>query len=302
MTAGTPAGEYGEDPGEELRTAGVNGVTLTYRETGDGDPVVFVHGDLSDLRTWERQLPAFGHAYRAIAYSRRYARPGADVPPGTLNPMGPHVGDLLALLDRLGAAPAHLVGNSWGAFIALLAAVRSPGAVRSLVLEEPPVLPLYLSDPPHVAELRLLARRPAVLRDLLRFQLGTVLPAGRAFHAGHDERAMRIFLHGVLDRRAYAALRPERLPQMRENLSALKAGLFGAGFPAVDPAAVARLTTPVLLVTGAHSAPVLHRLSDRLGELLPAAERVRILHASHLMHEENPSALNAAALDFIARH
>ncbi|MFF8957892.1 alpha/beta fold hydrolase [Streptomyces sp. NPDC014894] len=285
-----------------METADVNGVSLAFRETGDGEPVVFVHGDLSDLRTWDAQLPAVGAAYRAIAYSRRYARPNPDIPPGVPNPMGPHVDDLLAFLERVGAAPAHLVGNSWGAFISLLAAIRRPEAVRSLVLEEPPVVPLLLSDPPRPAELPPLLRRPAVLRALLGFRIGTLAPAGRAFRAGDDERAMRIFLRGVLDERAYAGLAPERVPQMRENLSALKAGLFDAGTPPLDPEDVRALRVPTLLVNGFHSAPLFHRLVDRLEELLPDSERILILHASHLMHEENAPALNDAVLDFVGRH
>ncbi len=48
------------------KTATVNGTTLAYREEGEGEPVVFVHGDLSDLRTWEQQLPVVGRSYRAI--------------------------------------------------------------------------------------------------------------------------------------------------------------------------------------------------------------------------------------------
>jgi pimeloyl-ACP methyl ester carboxylesterase len=42
---------------EPFKTATVNGATLAYREEGEGDPVVFVHGGLSDLRAWEQQLP-----------------------------------------------------------------------------------------------------------------------------------------------------------------------------------------------------------------------------------------------------
>ena len=52
-------------------TARVNGTTLAYLERGEGDPVVFVHGTISDLRTWQQQLPAIGASYRAVAYSRR---------------------------------------------------------------------------------------------------------------------------------------------------------------------------------------------------------------------------------------
>jgi pimeloyl-ACP methyl ester carboxylesterase len=37
---------------EDIKTANVNGTSLAYREEGEGGPVVFVHGALSDLRTW----------------------------------------------------------------------------------------------------------------------------------------------------------------------------------------------------------------------------------------------------------
>ncbi|MFE7135573.1 alpha/beta fold hydrolase [Streptomyces sp. NPDC057638] len=286
-------------PPESLRTALVNGVSLAYRETGTGEPVVFVHGDLSDLRTWEWQLPVIGASYRALAYSRRYARPNADIAPGGINPMPRHVDDLIAFLTATGAAPAHLVGNSWGAFISLLAAVRRPDLVRSLVLEEPPVVPLYLSSPPRPAELPLLVRRPRVLRALARFTTRTVTPVKRYFRAGEDELAMRTFLRGVLDDVAYGRLAEDRVPQMRENLTALRAGLFRAGFPPVDPAAVRGLAVPTLLVTGVHSASLLHLLSERLAELLPDVRSVEIAHASHLMHEENPKAVNDAILGFL---
>ena len=56
-------------PFEGVRTAAVGGIALAYREQGEGDAVVFVHGSASDLRTWEQQLRAIGTSYRAIAYS-----------------------------------------------------------------------------------------------------------------------------------------------------------------------------------------------------------------------------------------
>ena len=113
-------------------TAHVNGAALAYREQGEGEPVVFVHGSASDLRSWEQQLPAVGTSYRAIAYSRRYARPNQDIEPATDDQMLPHVDDLSTLLLLLDAAPAHLVGHSWGAFVSLLTAVRHPELVRSM--------------------------------------------------------------------------------------------------------------------------------------------------------------------------
>src|SRR5688500_16485333 len=111
------------DAFEAVRAADIHGVTLAYREQGEGDPVVLVHGSASDMRSWEHQVPAIGRSYRAIAYSRRYARPNPDITPGEDDEMLPHVDDLAALLRVLDAAPAHLVGHSWGGFICLLTAI-----------------------------------------------------------------------------------------------------------------------------------------------------------------------------------
>lgn len=135
------------------RSVTVNGANLAYREQGQGAAWVFVHGDLSDLRTWDQRLPAFSSAYRTLTYSRGYARPNPEIPPGVQNPIGAHVEDLAAFLEATGAAPAHLVGNSWGAFICLLTAIRHPYLVRTLVREEPPVAPSPVG-------LRTGARRP----------------------------------------------------------------------------------------------------------------------------------------------
>ena len=55
-------------------------------------------------------------------------------------------------------------------------------------------------------------------------------------------------------------------------------------------------------MTGERSPAYLPRLTDRLQQLLPTAERVEIAAASHLMHEENAGAVNEAILGFLARH
>jgi pimeloyl-ACP methyl ester carboxylesterase len=288
---------------EGVRTAAVDGITLAYREQGEGEAVVFVHGSASDLRAWERQLPAIGTCYRAIAYSRRYARPNADIEPGADDQMLPHVDDLAAVLRLIGAAPAHLVGHSWGAFICLLTAIRDPEMVRSLVLQEPPVLSLFVSTPPSPRELfPLLVRRPRTALAILEFGARTIAPAQRAFRRGDDDQALQTFAHGVLGKETYERLPEERKQQARENLATLRAQLLGAGFPPLDEKDVRGIRIPALLMTGTRSPAVLIRLTEHLQRLLPNAERVDIAGASHAMQEENPGAVNEAILGFLARH
>ena len=289
---------------EDVRTAKVDGATLAYREQGEGLPVLFVHGGVSDLRIWVNQLPVVGRSYRAISYSRRYSRPNEDIDPEAEDSWLRHVDDLAVFLREIGAAPANLVGNSQGAFISLLAAIRYPELVRSLVLEEPPVLPLFVSFPPRATELlRLFATRPRTAIAIMQFVLGTVMPATRAFERGEDEKGLETFLLGVLGKKTFAQLSEESAQRLRDNISTLRAGmLHDIGFPSLEDADVRGLRIPVLLVTGDRSPALLLRLTDRLEELLPIVERVEIPDASHIMHEENPPAVNEAILDFLGRH
>lgn len=286
----------------ELNTARLNGTTLAYRELGTGEPVVLVHGGLSDLRTWEQQLPAIGDFYRAVAYSRRYARPNDDIAIGADDQMLPHVDDLAAFLRAIDAVPAHLVGNSWGAFICLLTAIRHPECVRTLVLEEPPLIPLVIGPgarPQPSVLLGSLVRRPRTAIPVLRFGIRTVAPLQKAFRRGDDAAAMRTFVHAVLGRAAYEGLPEARKQQMRENLSALKAQMLGHGFPPLSPGDVREVKVPTLVITGEHSPSFLLRLTDRLEQLLPSVTRTEIRAASHVMHEENADAVNAAILGFL---
>ncbi len=293
---------------EDARTATINGTTLAYREQGEGDPVVFVHGAISDLRTWEKQLPAVGRSYRAITYSRRFARPNEDIDPGADDPLLRHVEDLAAFLREIGAAPAHLVGNSQGAFISLLAAAQHAEVVRTVVIEEGPVMSILgLSTPPRPAELlRLVATRPRTAVAVLEFAARTIGPVQKAFERGEDDKALRTFVRGVLGKGPSERLPEPRKGQARDNLSTLRAGLraalLGAGLPPLGEDDVRGIHAPVLLVTGELSPRVFLRLTDRLEELLPIVERIEIAGASHLMHEDNASAVNEAIVEFLGRH
>ncbi len=286
-----------------LQRVMVNGVSLAYRQVGTGEPVVLVHGGLSDLRTWAAQLDPLGARCRVIAYSRRYARPNEAIVPGAADPMPVHVEDLVALLHTLRAAPAHLVGNSWGAFICLLTAIEHPDVVRSLVLEEPPLLPLVLgcgSRPQPAILARSLRRRPRATLAVLGFGLRTFAPMAWAYRRGDAEGALQLFARGVLGRQAFTRLTAQRRQQMLESAAELRAE-FRAGFPPLTEGNLRAVRAPTLVLTGEHSPTIEGALSQWLAELLPEAEQVTVPGASHLMHEDNAAFVNDAIGDFVTR-
>ena len=111
-----------------------DGTELYWEETGSGTPVIFVHEFAGDLRSWEPQMRHFGQRHRAIAFNAR-GYPPSDVPadPAAYN-QARAADDIVAVLDDLGIAQAHVVGLSMGGFAALHFGLRHPARARSLVV------------------------------------------------------------------------------------------------------------------------------------------------------------------------
>ena len=104
---------------------------LAWRETGDGEPVVFLHGLGGSRTSWQPQLAGLSGAFRCLAWDM----PGY----GASTPLTPltfaAIADAVArLLDAAAVERAHLVGESFGGMHALHAALRHPDRVGRLVL------------------------------------------------------------------------------------------------------------------------------------------------------------------------
>jgi len=278
----------------------VNGASLETIQEGSGEPVVFVHGGISDHRVWEAQRQAIGQHYRAIAYSRRYHWPNAPIKTDAPYTIQEQVDDLLGLIKACDAAPAHVVGNSYGGLLSLLAALREPGLVRSLTLLEPAVMSLYVSTPPKPLELLKLAiRHPRTAFAIVRFGTKGIGPAVEAFERDDIDEGLQIFTRAVLGPRGIEHMTEARLAQAHDNL--FREQMTGLDMPRLDPDKVRRLSMPILLLSGEQSPPVLRLLTDRLHEHLPHAERVDIPNASHDAQVDNPTAVTDALRSFLDR-
>src|SRR3954449_10698015 len=119
------------------------GVPLHYAQRGDGPAVLLVHGLASDARALGPVAEAIAAAgARAIAYDRRgYGESGAPEPyEGTT--VEEQAQDAAALLRAVGAAPAIVAGDGFGALIALDLVKRHGGLVRAVLLSDPALFAL----------------------------------------------------------------------------------------------------------------------------------------------------------------
>ncbi len=266
--------------------------------------MVLVHGGISDLTSWEPLLGPVAERYRAISYTRRYSWPGEPIPEGADDQLLAHADDLIALVETLKLGRVHLVGNSGGGFICLLAAIKRADLFRSMVVQEPPVVPLFFSMPPKPWQLiALLVRRPRTGKALFGLITQGLLPSMAALKRNDLEDGVRIFAQAVLGPQVYASLPDQVRRHMLLDARTFRASLLGKDtFPRFTPADARVIRVPTLLMTGAISPEHNHRLADRLAELVPNVERVNIPGASHVMHWQNPDATAHAILGFLDRH
>lgn len=282
-------GPIGASGGEVKRVA-ANGTQLAYVETGRGAPVVLVHGGLQDYRLWQAHLDVFGQRYRTIAYSRRNHFPNAVSVDGVSDMMGHvHGDDLAGLVEGLALGRVHVVAHSGGGRAALFFAANHPELVRTLAVNEPAVPDLLMGAASGAEVLAELAAR--------------MTPAREAFLVGDLGRGLRLFADavggpGTYDRRSEAV----RRMMMDNALERVADARASSQPPAFTCEMAKRITAPTLLMKGARSPAIFHRIWDELERCMPNSERVVIPDASHTVPGENPKGFDEAVLAFLAKH
>jgi pimeloyl-ACP methyl ester carboxylesterase len=237
-------------------------LSLAYDTFGrEGDPVVLIHGSLTDRHSWDRVTEPLGRVLQVISYDRRGY--GTSTGPTRSRAIHDDAQDLAELLESVGEFPAHVIAHSYACGVAIRLAADRPELVRSLSLHEPTYFGL-LEEPDRSAWLEGIPR----MRDSIRN--GQAEPVAREL--------VNYFASGEGGW--------ERLPVEMRTLALKSIDLWRDEY--ADPEAVApdsasldELWIPVLLTSGEGSRPALHQITAELGRRLKNAVPRTIPGAGH---------------------
>jgi pimeloyl-ACP methyl ester carboxylesterase len=313
------------------RTVETNGIRMHIAEQGRGPLVVLCHGFPESWYSWRHQLRALAEAgFHAVAPDMRgYGRTDrpAEIEKYTLFHL---VGDMVGLLDALGAEQAVIAGHDWGAPVAWHAALMRPDRFRGVIgLSVPfrprgPVLPtsvmpqrddalfyqLYF-QPPGVAEAELERDAKRTIRTMLYAASGDAPRRESGGDVGMVPRQ-----GGFLTSTQNPVPLPRWLAEADIDFYAgefARVGFRGGlnwyrnidrNWELLAPFAGARVTVPALYIAGDRDLVVAFRGADQLIAALPKfvpqlRRSIMLPGCGHWTQQERAGDVDAAMIDFL---
>ncbi len=117
-----------------MPTIQVDGLEIGYDRAGEGPPILFLHGSACSALIWKPQLEVLlADEFTVIAWDEPGAGRSSDLPDEGLG-FADYAAAAAALIDRIGAGPAHVRGLSWGGVLAQQLYRHYPEVVATLIL------------------------------------------------------------------------------------------------------------------------------------------------------------------------
>lgn len=240
--------------------------------TGEGAPVVFVHGGMiRDMLKPVADVLTGRDGYQVIHYGRR-GHGGRGLPAEAADIPG-QATDVVTILDALGVDRAHVAGHSFGAYIVLELATRAPDRLLSAMLLEPVF----------AQQVRTEAAQQGV-KKVIEVVMPLIV---EKYTSGDTEGAVATFCDATSGVRGAMELIEPALPEGARELAAVDLNTFlQVDLPAMgswmaEPSAVKEIRTPIGWIGGADSQPMHIESRALFQEWLPAAEAVEIAGAGH---------------------
>jgi pimeloyl-ACP methyl ester carboxylesterase len=251
-----------------------DGIDIGCWRSGDGPPLVVVHGTSADHGRWRTVLEPLAARFTVYAMDRRGRGASGDVEPYAIEN---EFDDVAAVVDSM-PEPAHLLGHSYGAICSLEAARRTTN-LRSLVLYEPP-LPIGI----------------AIVSEATQAKLDALNAAG------DREGVLETFMREVVrvPESDLATLRS--LPAWQARIAAAHTIPREESLEHTyrfDPEWVREIHVPVLLLQGGESPPFLVEPIRVLERMLPDVRVVVMPGQQHAAMDTGTELFLKAVLDFL---
>jgi pimeloyl-ACP methyl ester carboxylesterase len=257
-------------------------VDLYYEEYGDGEPLILIPGLAAGRWIWFKQVLQLSEQFRVITFDPRgLGRSPLNSEPLTIPLLA---NDVAVLLRRLGIERAHILGASFGGFVAQEFALAHPEMTRTLVLSC-----TSFGGPRHVAPpmetLKAIASTDGFNTEerIRRILLPAFSPNFVCDHPEGVDQIVKLRLSGTVTEEAY-----------RDQLIA--AALFNTEPKLGD------IKAPTLVISGDLDAVVPVQNSRNLASTIPGAELRVIEGGSHLFFIERPEEFNRSVIEFLKEH
>ncbi|MEZ5534162.1 MAG: alpha/beta fold hydrolase [Thiolinea sp.] len=275
------------------KTVSVNGVDVEYMDVGEGEPVLFVHGAMTDYRTWGYYLLPISENHRYIAYSRRYygTQPWSD--DGEKYSVSTYADDLVEFIKALDIGPVHLVTWSNSAPIAYLVKAKHPELVKSAIHYEPVTI-----DPLVDATQEEKAARKA--------HLATWAAVFSQLKAGDTEGSARRFMETVFELEAGDYINEKEITKeiFRQNAATIPV-MFNPDYRKPEGMScdfMQKISTPTLIVNGEKTNLYWGLMAKKFAQCTPAAEYKIMRGVNHRGPIEDFDQLANIILEFVDKY
>jgi len=267
--------------------ANVNGINISYRIEGEGEPLIMISGAGANKGTWRSQTGAFKKYFRTITFDNRgVGESDKSARPYTLKMMA---GDTIGLMDHLHVERAHVLGVSMGGMIAQEIAINHPERVNKLILA------------------CTFARNDETSGWFSEFDKAIEAFARSSRDTAGQRRLANVIMDLQINKRANRIF---ILPLIKVAIRFLPIKFLSTG-PSIDAQFAAVRTheyaadrlgmikAPTLVITGAEDRLIKPTSSEVIASLVPGAKLVKVPGGGHSIHVEMSGEFNREVLEFL---
>jgi 3-oxoadipate enol-lactonase len=252
-------------------------IDVYYEITGEGEPLLFIHGLGSSMQSWQMQVPVFSAYYKVVTFDLR-GHGRSDKPLERYN-ISMFAADTAELMKSLGLSSAHVVGFSLGGMVGFQLCLDAPDMVKSLVVVNSPVTGYRQS----------LREGFESWKHFTRVQLTGIRkerqPNGQQLFPKQDEEQWRQTL----------------TERFAINNMLAQANSFWAILKGSVTDNLSLINCPTLVITSDKDyVPV--SIKSAYVSRIPGAEMVVIPNSRHAVPTEQSERFNALLLDFLSKH